>query len=91
MANHFSALKRARQTERKTEFNRRNKTRLRHQIRAMRRVLASKNAQAAVAALPETFSVIDRSAKLGIIKDNTAARYKSRLHVRVKALEGKAA
>jgi small subunit ribosomal protein S20 len=53
--------------------------------------LASKNAQAAVAALPETFSVIDRSAKLGIIKDNTAARYKSRLHVRVKALAGKTA
>ena len=33
-----------------------------------------------------TFSVIDRSAKSGIIKKNTAARYKSKLHLRVKAL-----
>jgi ribosomal protein S20 len=30
--------------------------------------------------------VIDRSAKSGIIKKNTAARYKSKLHLRVKAL-----
>ena len=36
--------------------------------------------------LPETFSVIDRSAKLGVIKKNTAARYKSSLHLRIKAL-----
>jgi small subunit ribosomal protein S20 len=36
--------------------------------------------------LPETFSIIDRSAKLGVIKKNTAARYKSKLHLRVKAL-----
>ena len=36
MANTYSALKRVRQTERRTEFNRKNKSRLRHQIRAMR-------------------------------------------------------
>ena len=91
MANHFSAFERVRQTERRTQANRRNKTRLRHQIRAMRRALSSKDPKAAVAAVPKTFSVIDRSARLGIIKKNTAARYKSRLHVRIKALEGKAA
>ena len=86
MANTFSALKRVRQTERRTEVNRKNKTRLRHQIRAMRRALAGKDAKAAAALLPKTFSEIDRSAKLGIIKKNTAARYKSNLHLRVKAL-----
>ena len=43
------------------------------------------------ALLPKTFSLVDRSAKLGIIKKNTAARYKSRLHLRLKALEPKAA
>jgi small subunit ribosomal protein S20 len=87
MANHYSALKRVRQDARRTELNRTNKTRLRHQIRAMRRVLTSKDANAALALLPRTFSVIDRSAKLGIIKKNTAARYKSHLHVKVKALQ----
>ena len=86
MANTFSALKRVRQTEARTLFNRKNKTRLRHQIRAMRRALASKDAGAANQLLASTFSIIDRSAKLGIIKKNTAARYKSQLHLRIKAL-----
>jgi small subunit ribosomal protein S20 len=36
--------------------------------------------------LPLSFSIIDRSAKNGIIKKNTAARYKSKLTIRVKAL-----
>jgi small subunit ribosomal protein S20 len=86
MANHFSALKRARQTEKRTEFNRRNATQLRHQIRAMRRLIAAKDSAGALKLLPETFSVIDRSAKLGVIKKNTAARYKSTLHLRLKSL-----
>lgn len=86
MANTYSALKRVRETERRTEFNRKSKSRLRHQIRAMRRAIASKDAGAAAQLLPQTFSLIDRSAKNGIIKKNTAARYKSALHLRVKAL-----
>ena len=89
MANHYSAIKRARQSEKRTEFNRRSKTRLRHQIRAMRRLIAEKNASGALALLPETFSIVDRSAKLGVIKKNTAARYKSNLHRRIKSLAAK--
>ena len=87
MANHFSALKRVRQDAKRTELNRTGKSRLRHQIRAMRRLLTAKDAGGSLAALPKTFSVIDRSAKLGLIKKNTAARYKSNLHVKVKALQ----
>jgi small subunit ribosomal protein S20 len=87
MANHFSALKRVRQDAKRTAFNRSSKTRLRHQIRDMRRAITSKDSNAAVALLPKTFSIIDRSAKSGIIKKNTAARYKSKLHARVKALQ----
>jgi len=86
MANTFSALKRVRQTKRKTAVNRQRKTRLRHQIRAVRRLIEKKDAAGAQAALPATFSLIDRSAKWGIIKDNTAARYKSRIVARVKAM-----
>jgi small subunit ribosomal protein S20 len=86
MANTYSALKRVRQEKRRTDFNRKNTSQLRHQIRAMRRAIQDKNAKAAADLLPQTFSVIDRSAKKGIIKKNTAARYKSKLHVRVKAL-----
>ncbi|MGA2270671.1 MAG: 30S ribosomal protein S20 [Bryobacteraceae bacterium] len=86
MANTYSALKRVRQAERRTEYNRKNKSRLRHQIRAMRRAILSNDAKAAAELLPKTFSIIDRSAKSGIIKKNTAARYKANLHQRVKAL-----
>ena len=86
MANTISSLKRVRITERRTEINRTRKTRLRHGIRKIRRALESKDAQGAQALLPPTFSLIDRAAKWGIIKKNTAARYKSRLTLRVRKL-----
>ena len=86
MANTYSALKRVRQEARRTEFNRQNRSRLRHQIREMRRALTAKTPQSIGEQLSKTFSIIDRSAKIGIIKKNTAARYKSSLHARVKAL-----
>jgi small subunit ribosomal protein S20 len=86
MANTYSALKRMRSMARRTKVNRARKTRFRHQIRIFRRLLESKDAQAARAALPQTFSAIDRATKWGIIKKNTAARYKSRLTLRLKAL-----
>jgi small subunit ribosomal protein S20 len=86
MANTVSSLKRVRIAERRTAVNRTRKTRLRHQIRAMRRLLESKDANAASALAPKTFSMIDRSAKWGIIKKNTAARYKSRLTARLRKL-----
>ena len=86
MANTISALKRVRTTERRSEVNRMRKSRLRHGVRAMRRALESKDPKAAEALIPATFSLIDRSAKWGIIKKNTAARYKSRLTVRLRKL-----
>ena len=86
MANTYSALKRVRQTERRTEANQQNKSRLRHAIRALRRAISAKEGKTATELLPKTFSVIDKSVKIGIIKKNTAARYKSRMHVHVKAL-----
>jgi len=74
--------------KRRTDINRSRKTRLRHQVRTLRRLLEKKDAAGAQAELPKTFSVIDRAAKWGIIKKNTAARYKSRLAVRVRAVAG---
>lgn len=92
MANTFSALKRVRQTERRTGFNRVAKTRLRHQIRAMRQALAAKSpsAESIKTVMSETFSLVDKAARKGYIKAGTAARYKSRLHIRAKALTGQA-
>jgi small subunit ribosomal protein S20 len=90
MANTFGALKRVRQTERRTQFNRFAKTRLRHQIRAMRRALAAKTPVAADvrSVMAATFSLVDKAARKGYIKRGTAARYKSRLHTRAKVILG---
>lgn len=52
----------------------------------MRRLLEAKDAAGATALVPKTFSLIDRAAKWGIIKKNTAARYKSRLTRRLRKL-----
>jgi len=84
MANTVTAQRRTRITERRTAFNQTRKTRLRHGIRAMRRLLEAKDAKGATALAPKTFSLIDRAAKWGIIKKNTAARYKSRLTLRLR-------
>jgi len=86
MANTVSSLKRVRIAERRTAINRVRKSRLRHQIRAMRRLLDQKDAAAAAKVVPATFSLVDRAAKWGIIKKNTAARYKSRLTLRLRSL-----
>jgi small subunit ribosomal protein S20 len=86
MANTVSAIKRVRMAERRTAVNRTRRSRLRHQIRAMRRLLEAKDAKGAAELVPRTFSLIDRSAKWGIIKKNTAARYKSRLTLRLRKL-----
>jgi small subunit ribosomal protein S20 len=94
MANTVSSLKRVRQTERKTAANRLRKSRMRTQVKKMRKLLESKDsnaANAAQAALPETYSMIDRAAKWGVIKKNTAARYKARLTSRLQKLSAPAA
>jgi small subunit ribosomal protein S20 len=88
MANTFSALKRVRQTARRTEFNRFAKTRLRHQIRKMRRALSAKDPGDLKGVMAATFSLVDKAARKGYIKRGTAARYKSRLHTRVKVVLG---
>jgi small subunit ribosomal protein S20 len=86
MANTVSAQKRVRTAERRTAVNRTRRTRLRHQIRAMRRLLEAKDAKGATEIAPKTFSLVDRAAKWGVIKKNTAARYKSRLTLRLRKL-----
>jgi small subunit ribosomal protein S20 len=88
MANTYSALKRVRQTERRTDFNRVAKSRLRRQIRAMRKALAAKEHGDVISIMAATFSLVDKAARKGYIKRGTAARYKSRLHNRVKTVLG---
>ncbi len=86
MANTVTSLKRVRITERRTAINRARKSRIKGAIKVMRKLLADKNVDEATKQLPTVFSVVDRGAKQGVIKKNTAARYKSRLAHRLKAI-----
>ncbi|MGH9554790.1 MAG: 30S ribosomal protein S20 [Terriglobales bacterium] len=86
MASHLSALKRARQTEKRTVTNRVNASRLKTAIRGFRQVLASGDKKAAEASYRKTISAIDKSVQKGVIHHNTAARYKSRLTARLRAM-----
>ena len=91
MANHFSALKRARQTEKRTARNRTNKSRLRTTLRHLREALAKGDRDVATQLYRETVSMLDKSVQKGVIHDNTASRYKSRLATRLSALSAKPA
>ena len=86
MANHVSALKRARQTETRTEVNRANRSQVRTSLRALRESLVKGDAKAAQAQYRETVSALDKSVKKGVIHSNTASRYKARLNARLKAV-----
>jgi small subunit ribosomal protein S20 len=86
MANHFSALKRARQTETKTARNRANKSRLRSALRGLREAIEAGDKGAAQKAYSATVSVVDKGVQKGVLHKNTASRYKARLSARVKAV-----
>lgn len=87
MANHFSALKRARQTDRRTTRNRSNTSRLRSALRDMRSSLAAGDKNAAEQVFRKTASALDKAIQKGVLHENTAARYKSRLSKRLAALK----
>ena len=87
MANHFSALKRARQTTKRTANNRANTSRLRTALRGFRETLQTGDGKKAQTAFSSTVSMIDKAVKKGTIHKNTAARYKSRLNARLAALK----
>ncbi len=83
MANHKSALKRIRQTVKRTERNKYQHKTTRNAIRDLRN---STDKKEATAMLPKVSSMIDRLAKRNIIHDNKAANLKSKLTKHVAGL-----
>jgi small subunit ribosomal protein S20 len=63
MANHVSALKRARQTVTRTEVNRANRSRVRSSLRSLREALAKGDAKAAQEQYRATVSASTRACK----------------------------
>ena len=81
---HASAVKAHRQTIKRTEHNRELRSKLRTGLKAIRTAIQAGESDKAKAALSQTFSLIDKMSGKGIIHDNAAGRYKSRLARRLR-------
>jgi small subunit ribosomal protein S20 len=77
MPNLKSAKKRMRQNEVRRDRNQQVRTRLKNARRIMMETLESKDAAAADVAFRDYSSVLDKAAKGGVIKKNTAIRRKT--------------
>ena len=84
MANIRSAEKQRRQAAKARVRNTAGKSRLKSALKKARTLVAEGKAD-----LSAGFSEIDKAAKRGIIKNNTADRYKSRLSAAAKRIAGK--
>jgi small subunit ribosomal protein S20 len=78
MANTSSAKKAQRGAKRKHVMNERRKRAMKSGVKDFEK-LAKKGGKDAAASLSGVFQSIDKAAKTGVIKKNTAARMKSRL------------
>ena len=86
MANHASAKKRIRQTERRSTINRNRLSRVRTFIKKVELAIDAGDADGAKEALKEAQPVIMRSSQLGVLHRNMASRKVSRLAAKVRAL-----
>ncbi|WP_421883132.1 30S ribosomal protein S20 [Pacificispira sp.] len=86
MANHASALKRIRQTKKRTDRNMARRNRVRTFVRRVEEAIASGDKEAAEAALKVAMPELHRSASKGVMRKDTASRKISRLTHRVKAV-----
>ena len=86
MANHASAKKRIRQTERRNTVNRNRLSRLRTYIKKVEQAIEAGDAAGAKEALKVAQPIIMRGAQKGVLHRNTASRKVSQLAAQVKAL-----
>ena len=81
-----SAKKRMRQNDLLRSRNRARRSTMRSAIKSFLQAVDSGDAEAANSQWPNTQAIIDRTARLGVIHPNTAARTKSRLSRRLQQL-----
>lgn len=87
MANHKSALKRARQSEIRRLRNKGYKTRVKNIIKEVQKAADANSTEEARAAFIKAVSTIQKTASKGVIHKSNAARKVSRLARRVNQLE----
>jgi small subunit ribosomal protein S20 len=86
MANHPSAEKRNRQTQRRTEVNRARMSRIRSFVKKVETAIASGDKTAAKQAYVDAAPEMQRGIGKGVVHQRTVARKLSRLSARIKAL-----
>jgi small subunit ribosomal protein S20 len=86
LANHVSAAKRARQSEKRRLNNRNRKGAMRTAIKGVLAAVEAGDTEAAAKALREATSLIDSAGRRGTIHKNQASRRVSRLSARVKSI-----
>lgn len=86
MANTLQARKRARQAEKHHQHNAPRRSMMRTTVKNVIKALEAGDKEGAITAYKLAEPVIDRIANQGLIHKNKAARHKSRLNARIKAL-----
>ena len=86
-----SVLKRAAQSIQRAEVNQANRTRVRSVMKRLRTAITAGDATAAANLLQPAMSAIDQAISKGVLHENTANRYKSRLTLAYNGLKAKAA
>lgn len=74
-----SAKKALRQSERRRARNIQKKRALRETLKKMEKLTSEKKIKEAKLLLPHIYKLLDKAAKTGLMKENTAARKKSRV------------
>ena len=87
MANSAQARKRARQNETRRRHNASQRSAFRTALKKTITAVDGGDYESATAAYQSAVPIIDRAVTHGIIQKNKAARHKSRLNARVKALK----
>ncbi|MBI1357900.1 MAG: 30S ribosomal protein S20 [Acidobacteria bacterium] len=90
MANHKSAIKRIRQTEKRNTINRHNRSTLRTQVKKLIKAIEAGESTEAQTLFSPTVSLIDKTVRKGGLNKGTADRMKSRLSARVKSVKAAA-
>lgn len=89
MANHKSALKRHRQSEKRRERNASVKSAIRTAVKKVRTSIDAANAEEAKTNLLEATRVLDGAVTKGVLHRNNASRRVSRLTTAVNSIESK--
>ena len=79
MPNKKSAIEEMRKAQRRRIFNLRRLRAMRASLKQIKKLLSENKKDEALSLVPQAYKAIDKAAKRGVIKKNTASRKKKRL------------